>query len=128
MAADGRDRLGELLGLEYQALGPEEVQARLPVSDQLAQPAGLVHGGAISAMAESMCSQATWDAVKADGKAAVGQSAHTTFLRPIKDGHVNAVARRRHAGRTTWVWDVEVTDDEGRLCALARLTIAVRPS
>ena len=40
---------------------------------------------------------------------------------------IHAEARARHRGRTTWVWDVEMRDDEGRLCALTRMTIAVRP-
>jgi 1,4-dihydroxy-2-naphthoyl-CoA hydrolase len=57
----------------------------------------------------------------------MGQSNDTTFLRPISDGYANATARSRHRGRTTWVWDVDVTDDEGRLCALSRMTIALRP-
>jgi uncharacterized protein (TIGR00369 family) len=58
---------------------------------------------------------------------AMGQANDTSFLRPIRDGHVNAAATPRHRGRTTWVWDVEITDDDGRVCALARMTIAVRP-
>jgi uncharacterized protein (TIGR00369 family) len=58
---------------------------------------------------------------------AIGQANDTTFLRPIAAGHINASATPRHRGRTTWVWDVEITDDEGRVCALARMTIAVRP-
>jgi uncharacterized protein (TIGR00369 family) len=49
-------------------------------------------------------------------------------MRPITEGHVNAVARTRHRGRTTWVWDVEITDDAERLCALVRMTVAVRPA
>jgi uncharacterized protein (TIGR00369 family) len=49
-----------------------------------------------------------------------------SFLRPIASGSVNATARRRHRGRTTWIWDVELTDDDGRLCALGRVTVAVR--
>ena len=57
----------------------------------------------------------------------MGQSNSATFMRPITEGHVNAVARTRHRGRTTWVWDVEITDDEERLCALVRMTVAVRP-
>jgi 1,4-dihydroxy-2-naphthoyl-CoA hydrolase len=40
---------------------------------------------------------------------------------------VNALARTRQRGRTTWVWDCELTDDEGRVCALVRMTVAVRP-
>ena len=124
----GRDGLGDLIGLEYVEAGPEEVRARVEVTDDLRQPAGLVHGGVFGAVAESVCSGATWLAVRAEGMIVVGQSVGATFLRPIADGHVNAVARPRHRGRTTWVWDVEVTDDEGRLCALVRMTIAVRPN
>ena len=61
-----------------------------------------------------------------DGQSAQGLSNQTSFLRPILDGTIHAVARRRHRGRTTWVWEVEITDDQARLCALVRMTIAVR--
>jgi len=122
-----RDGLGELIGLEYLDVGPEEVGARLEVTDDVRQPAGLVHGGVFASMAESMCSAATWLGVKDEGMAAMGQSNSATFIRPITEGHVNATARPRHRGRTTWVWDVEITDDDHRLCALVRMTVAVRP-
>jgi 1,4-dihydroxy-2-naphthoyl-CoA hydrolase len=60
---------------------------------------------------------------------AMGLSNQTSFVRPITSGeYVHAVARRRHRGRTTWIWEVDITDDEGRLCALVRMTIAVRPA
>jgi 1,4-dihydroxy-2-naphthoyl-CoA hydrolase len=124
----GRDGLGDLIGLEYLDAGADEVRARVEVTDAVRQPAGLVHAGVYAAMAESICSAATWLAVRDDGMAAMGQSNSATFLRPITEGHVNAVARPRHRGRTSWVWDVEIADDEGRLCAMVRLTIAVRPN
>ncbi len=123
----GRDGLGELIGLEYLETSPEEIRARVPVSDDVRQPAGLVHGGVYAAIAESVCSAATWLAVHEDGMAAMGQSNSATFIRPITEGHVNALARPRHRGRTTWVWDVEITDDAERICALVRMTVAVRP-
>ncbi len=123
----GRDGLGELIGLEYLDTSPERIHARIAVTDRIRQPAGLVHGGVYAAMAESICSAATWLAVHQDGMAAMGQSNNATFLRPITEGHVNAVARPRHRGRTTWVWDVEITDDEDRVAALIRMTVAVRP-
>ena len=56
----------------------------------------------------------------------MGLANATSFLRPILEGTVHAEARARHRGRTTWLWDVEITDDEGRLCAVTRMTIAVR--
>ena len=61
-----------------------------------------------------------------DGRSAQGLSNQTSFLRPILSGTIHATARRRHRGRTTWVWEVDITDDEGRVCALVRMTVAVR--
>jgi uncharacterized protein (TIGR00369 family) len=113
-------------GLQILSISDEEVTAQVPVRDELKQPAGLVHGGVFASIAEAITSVGTWQAVRADGHTAQGLSNQTSFLRPILDGTIHAVARRRHRGRTTWVWEVEITDDAGRLCALVRMTIAVR--
>ena len=115
------------LGFETLEITPELARGRFPVEDRVKQPFGLVHGGVLAAIAESLCSQATFTAVAGDGMSAQGLSNHTSFLRPILSGTAHAEARRRHRGRTTWVWEVEVSDDEGRLCALSRVTMAVRP-
>ena len=115
------------IGTEWLELGDEVARGRIAVQDHHKQPLGLVHGGVYATLAESLCSAATYGAVSQEGMVSMGQSNSTTFLRPITEGHVNALARRRHAGRTTWVWDVEITDDEGRLCAMVRMTTAVRP-
>jgi 1,4-dihydroxy-2-naphthoyl-CoA hydrolase len=115
-----------LYGLEVLELDDEHVVAQVKVRDELRQPAGLVHGGVFASIAESICSMATWFAVQEGGQSAQGLSNQTSFLRPIVDGTIHATARRRHRGRTTWVWEVDITDDEGRLCALVRMTVAVR--
>ena len=115
-----------LYGLELLELREDEARARVEVRDELKQPAGLVHGGVYAAIAESLASLATFAAVAGDGKLAVGLSNQTSFLRPVTEGAIHAVASRKHAGRTTWVWEVEMTDSEGRLCVLTRMTIAVR--
>jgi 1,4-dihydroxy-2-naphthoyl-CoA hydrolase len=115
-----------LYGLEVLAVSDEEVTARVAVRDELKQPAGLVHGGVFASIAEAITSMATWLAVQGDGRTAQGLSNQTSFLRPILDGTIHACARRRHRGRTTWVWEVDITDDEDRLCALVRMTIAIR--
>jgi 1,4-dihydroxy-2-naphthoyl-CoA hydrolase len=115
-----------LYGLEILTMSDEEVTAQVRVRDELKQPAGLVHGGVFASIAESITSLTTWNAVRPTGKSAQGLSNQTSFLRPILDGTIHAVARRRHRGRTTWVWEVDITDDDGRLCALVRMTIAVR--
>jgi 1,4-dihydroxy-2-naphthoyl-CoA hydrolase len=115
-----------LYGLEILEASDEEVRAQVRVRDELLQPAGLVHGGVFASIAESMTSLATWWGVHRDGRTAQGLSNQTSFLRPITAGTIHAAGRRRHRGRTTWVWEVDITDDQGRLCALVRMTIAVR--
>ena len=95
--------------------------------DELRQPVGLLHGGVMSTLVESICSRATALAVLGDGMMAMGQSISVSFIRPITEGSAEVEAKARHRGRTTWVWDAEVKDDQGRLCALAQMTIAVRP-
>ena len=115
-----------LYGLEVQSVTEEEALATVPVRDEVKQPMGLVHGGLFASMAESLASMATALAVAKDGKMAMGLSNATSFMRPITEGTVHARARRIHRGRTTWIWDVEITDDADRLCAMTRMTIAVR--
>jgi 1,4-dihydroxy-2-naphthoyl-CoA hydrolase len=120
------DSFDGLYGLEIVEHGDGWVRGRVPVSDRVRQPFGLVHGGLFASMAESLASSATYLAVMGDGKVAMGLSNATSFVRPIFDGTVHAEARVRHRGASTWVWDVEITDDDGRLCAMTRMTIAVR--
>jgi 1,4-dihydroxy-2-naphthoyl-CoA hydrolase len=120
--------MAEALGFELLELGEESARGRFAVEDRVRQPFGIVHGGAYAAMAETIASASTHLAVMASGELAMGQSNHTSFLRPVSEGFVHAEARVRHRGRTTWVWEVDFSDDEGRLCALTRVTMAVRPA
>jgi 1,4-dihydroxy-2-naphthoyl-CoA hydrolase len=123
-AMHGFDRL---YGLEFLSCSDTEVRAQVPVRDELKQPAGLIHGGVYAAIAESMASFGTALAVLANGEMAMGLSNNTSFLRPITEGVVHALATRVHRGRTTWVWDVRFSDDRENTCAVTRMTIAVRP-
>ena len=115
------------LGIELFDTGDEVARGRFPVADPVRQPYGIVHGGAYAALAETIVSHATAMAVWPEGMIAMGQSNHTSFLRPVSEGTVHGEARRKHRGKTSWVWEVEFTDDDGRLCALTRVTMAVRP-
>jgi uncharacterized protein (TIGR00369 family) len=116
-----------LLGTEWLDDDPEHARVRVAMRDELRQPVGLLHGGVMSSLVESVCSRATALAVLDDGMMAMGQSIGVSFIRPITEGHAEVVAKARHRGRTTWVWDAEVRDAEDRLCALAQMTVAVRP-
>lgn len=116
-----------LVGLEL--LDPTTdgtMRGRVRIRDDLRQPTGLLHGGVIAAVAESLASWGTWRGAAGQVTAVMGMSNDTNFLRPFLDGHVNSVATARHRGRTRWLWEVEARDDEGRLCAVTMVNIAIR--
>lgn len=115
-----------LYGLDVLSASEEEARGRVPVREAVRQPAGLVHGGVYASVAESLATLATGAAVRDQGRIAVGHSTQTSFLRPITEGTVHATGRPRHRGRSTWVWEFDITDDGGRLCALVRMTVSVR--
>jgi 1,4-dihydroxy-2-naphthoyl-CoA hydrolase len=115
-------------GLVVTELGDGLATGEVKVRDELKQPAGLVHGGMYAAIAESLATAGTDAVVVADGNIARGFSTSTSFLRPITTGTIHASARARHRGRTTWVWEVEISDDAGRVCVLTRATVTVRPA
>lgn len=117
----------QLIGTEWLDDDPGHARVRLSVRDELRQPVGLLHGGVLSTLVESVCSRATALTVLDRGMVAMGQSISVSFIRPITEGAAEVKATARHRGRTTWVWDAEVLNDEGKLCALAQMTIAVRP-
>jgi 1,4-dihydroxy-2-naphthoyl-CoA hydrolase len=124
---EAKPHFAGLLGIEWLDDDPERARARVGVRDDLLQPFGIVHGGVMSTLVESLCSRATALVVLPEGMAAMGQAIAVNFIRPISEGHAEVTARARHRGRTTWVWDAEVRDAQGRLCALGQMTIAVRP-
>jgi 1,4-dihydroxy-2-naphthoyl-CoA hydrolase len=126
-APESKPHFASLVGIEWLDDDPEHASARLEVRDDLLQPFGIVHGGVLSTLVESLCSRSTAMAVFGDGMAAMGQSINVSFMRPISAGAIEVDARARHRGRTTWVWEAEIRDSGGRTCALSQMTIAVRP-
>ena len=129
MAENLPENLGfaELVGIEWLDDDPDHARARVEVRGELLQPFGLMHGGVFATLVESVCSRATALVVFENGMAAMGQSINLNFLRPVLEGAAEVRARTRHRGSTTWVWEAEVVDSEERTCALAQMTIAVRP-
>jgi len=128
LAARSDSTLDGALGFELLETSEDRVTGRFDVTDAVRQPMGIVHGGAYAAMAETMASATTYMHVHGDGNIAVGQSNQTSFLRPVTEGTVHGDGRRRHRGRTSWIWEIDFTDDAGRLCAISRVTMAVRPA
>lgn len=125
---DFDDTFDTVIGLEVDDLVEVGVRtATMLVTPAVCQPMGIVHGGVYAAIAESLASRGTADGVLPLGKVPLGMSNNTSFLRPVPAGDsVHGEARAFHRGRTTWLWDVEMRNDAGKLCATSRVTIAVR--
>jgi 1,4-dihydroxy-2-naphthoyl-CoA hydrolase len=102
------------------------ITGRVRVREELKQPLGSLHGGVCAALAEALASRATYLAVAARDQAPTSLENNTTYLRPIVAGHVHAFARVRHRGDDSWLWDVEHRDDDGQLCAVSRVVLAIR--
>lgn len=115
-----------LLGTEWISSDPDQAVVRLTMRDDHRQPMAIMHGGVMASLVESVCSMATAKAVVPEGRIAMGQSISVNLLRPISTGTVEVVANAIHRGRMTWVWRAEVKDEEGRVCAVSQMTMAVR--
>jgi uncharacterized protein (TIGR00369 family) len=116
------------LGLEWVELTPDFAHVRFEVRDELKQPLGLLHGGIFCAVAETVASVATVNEVWQDGFSGSGQSNSASFLRPITAGLVDVMANLRNRNEREWLWSHDFRDEQGRLCALVDVTIAVRPA
>jgi 1,4-dihydroxy-2-naphthoyl-CoA hydrolase len=126
--ADFSSPFDDLIGTEWIDDDPDGARVRLQVRDDLRQPVAILHGGVISTLIESVCSRATHHCAAREGLYATGQSIEVSFLRPVRDGTIDVSARALHRGRTSWVWQAEVKDSSGRLCAVGKMTVAVRPA
>ncbi len=106
---------------------PPKLLSKVKLGIHLCQPLGIIHGGVYASIAESMASIGTAREVLPQGKVAIGQSNATYFLRPVSydAGYIYASAMPKHMGKTSWIWDIDITDEEKRVCATSRVTIAV---
>jgi uncharacterized protein (TIGR00369 family) len=117
----------KVCGLEILEYTDELVRGRVPVVKALTQPLGMVHGGVYATIAEALASMGTNLGVFETGLVGLGQSNEMSFLRPANRGDLYGTARRRHRGESRWIWDVEIEDDQHRICAIGRVAVAVRP-
>jgi 1,4-dihydroxy-2-naphthoyl-CoA hydrolase len=112
----------DMVGVDVVEADLEHVVAELPLRDELHQPSGIVHGGVYATMAETVASIGA--NVWLDGRGvAVGVSNHTDFLRSASTGRLRAEATPLQRGRTLQLWDVAITDGEGRLVAHGKVKL-----
>lgn len=111
----------EWLGLVFDLVTPERITAHLDVTPALHQPFGLVHGGVYASIVETLGSIAATVVAQQSGKVVVGVSNATDFLRPVRDGRIEAVATPLHTGRLQHLWLVEMFRQDGKLAARGQL-------
>lgn len=115
-----------LIKTEFLSHDPDNARARIRMGDEHRQPMAIMHGGVMASLIESLCSDSTARAVLPENRIAMGQHISVNFLRPVSKGGIEVEAFTVHRGRMTWVWRAMVRDDEGRDCAAAQMTVAVR--
>ena len=114
----------EHLGIEITEIGDDFLRGRVPVDERTKQPFGLLHGGVSVVLAETLGSMGAYYA-SPEGYHAVGLDINANHIRAATSGWVTGTARPVHIGRTTQVWQIDLTNDAGELTCASRLTMAV---
>jgi len=115
----------EHLGIELTGLGHDHLVGTMPVDHRTTQPAGLLHGGASVALAETLGSIAANLCVDPERWVCVGQEINASHLRPVRKGCVTGTAKPFYLGRSSQVWEIVIVDDRKRIVCVVRLTVAV---
>ena len=116
---------GAVLGIEFVSAAPEEVRARLAWTEQLCTAGGVLHGGALMGLADSAGGFCAYLNLPEGASGTATIESKTNFFAPVRDGHVEAVSRPLHAGRTTIVVDTDLYDAAGRHVARVTQTQAI---
>jgi 1,4-dihydroxy-2-naphthoyl-CoA hydrolase len=124
LTAIHKDTAVERLGIEFLEVGDDFIRARVPVDGRTKQPYGLLHGGVSVVLAETLGSCGAASCVP-EGYRAVGLDINANHLRGATHGWVTGVTRPVHIGRTTQVWQIDLTNDSGEATCVSRITMAV---
>ena len=112
------------LGIVYTRLGDDVLEAEMPVDTRTHQPFGLLHGGASVVLAETLGSVAGYLCSEGEQKV-VGLEVNANHIRSARGGRVRGVCKALHVGTRHQVWQIEIFDEQSRLCCSSRLTTAV---
>lgn len=122
--AMGDGNMVGLLDIRFEALTDDAIGATMPVDSRTHQPFGLLHGGASVVLAETLGSVAGYLCSEGEQKV-VGLEVNANHIRSVRSGRVRGVCRALHVGSRHQVWQIDIFDEQGRLCCSSRLTTAV---
>jgi len=114
----------EHVGMEITEIGPDYITATMPVDARTRQHMGIIHGGASVVLAETLGSLGSMLCCP-EGHFIVGLDINANHIRAGRPPYVTGTARPLHIGSSTMVWDIRITDTEGKLVCISRLTCAV---
>ncbi len=117
--------LMESLGIEYTDAGPDFICGRMPVDTRTVQPAGLLHGGASAALAESLGSMGSLSRIDRNKQTIVGIEINANHLRKVSSGWVHAKASLVAQSSLLHVWEIRISNEMGKLVCLSRLTVMI---
>jgi uncharacterized protein (TIGR00369 family) len=117
-----KNTLMETLEIEFIDAGDDFLVAKMPVNPRIHQPMGLLHGGASVALAESVGSAASMLFINPEESEIRGIEISANHLRSKKEGIVFGTAKIIHKGRSLHLWEIKITDEEGKLISLCKLT------
>ena len=121
-----KNTIGEHIGIEFLEKGSDYLTARMPVDHRTKQPFGLLHGGASVVLAETLGSIASVLCLDdPQTQKAVGLEINANHLRAVTEGWVYGKVTAIHIGRRTHIWDIKITNEEGKLVCVSRLTVAI---
>jgi len=116
----------ENIGIELTEIGEQDISGKMPVDHRTVQPAGLLHGGASVTLAETLGSLGSSLIVDPEKYFCVGIEINANHIRSEKEGFVYGKASPVHLGRSTHIWSILITNKDGKLVCMSRITIAVR--
>jgi 1,4-dihydroxy-2-naphthoyl-CoA hydrolase len=119
--AMGEGNMVGLLDIQFTRIGDDEIEATMPVDSRTHQPFGLLHGGASVVLAETLGSVAGYLCTEGEQKV-VGLEVNANHIRSVRSGRVRGVCRALHAGSRHQVWQIDILDEQDRLCCSSRLT------
>lgn len=122
-----QNTLMETLGIEFTEIGDNFIVARMPVTSRVHQPDGVLHGGASVALAESVGSSGAYFFLNSEEIVIRGIEIAANHVKSVRDGYVYAHASIVHKGRTTQLWQIKITNEEGALVSLVKLTTLTLP-
>lgn len=115
------------LGIVIEKADPEEMVLSLAVTEMHHQPMGILHGGVSVLLAESAASMGAFLNCDAAKEYPVGMEINANHIKSISQGKIIALGKPLHRGRSSQVWEVKITNEEGQVICVSRCTLSIIP-